>query len=106
MTMYRMAAPSTGQTGVDAGTFYLSETGGLSNYSSSAFTCFNDNGAGAGTANDGIQNGTEAAVSVGASNSVVVATGADVVCSITNTRNRGAIELQKVWSGTGGQTTL
>ena len=26
--------------------------------------------------------------------------------AITNTRNRGAIELQKVWSGTPGQTTL
>ena len=50
--------------------------------------CFNDNGAGTGgVANDGIQNGTEPAVSVGASDSVAVAQGADVVCTYTNTRH-------------------
>ena len=30
----------------------------------------------------------------------------DVICTITNTRNTGTIELKKVWVGPGGQTTL
>ena len=29
-----------------------------------------------------------------------------MVCTFTNTRNQGSIELKKIWSGTGGQTTL
>ncbi|HSD98561.1 MAG TPA: hypothetical protein VLB73_02570 [Patescibacteria group bacterium] len=35
-----------------------------------------------------------------------VTNGQDIVCTITNTRSTGTIELKKVWSGTGGQTTL
>ena len=35
-----------------------------------------------------------------------MAKGADVVCTFTNTRDQGTIELKKVWSGTPGQTTL
>src|SRR6202007_2321640 len=98
---------TTGEKAVNTGTFYLSETGGLTNYSSSAFTCFNDNGDGTGgIAHNGIQDGTEANVAVGVDHAVSGGTGDDVVCSITNTRTRGAIELQKVWSGTPGQTTL
>ena len=37
---------------------------------------------------------------------VPVADEADVLCTITNTRKQGSIELVKAWSGTGGQTTL
>jgi hypothetical protein len=97
---------STGQKGVDTGTFYLSETSGLTNYTASAFTCFNDNGGTTGTANDGIKNGDEATVSVGASDSVVVGTGDDVVCSVTNTRKQGKIELRKDFVGTAGKVNL
>src|SRR3954451_24054989 len=101
------AAPlTTGQKNVDTGTFYLSETGGLADYTTGSFTCFNDNGGTTGTANDGIKNGDEATVSVGANDSVQVTTGDDVVCSITNTRNQGKIELQKHWVGTAGNTTV
>src|SRR3954451_18855711 len=101
------AAPlTTGEQTVDTGNFFLSENGGLTDYTSSAFTCFNDNGAGGGTANNGTKDGTEANVAVGANNSVSVTKNDDVVCSITNTRNQGKIELKKVWSGAGGQTTL
>ena len=100
------AAPlTTDSNAVDTGTFFVSETGGLTNYSSS-LACFNDNGAGGGTANDGIKNGTEPTVTPGANNSVAVAANDDVVCTFTNTRNGGAIELVKEWVGTGGQTTL
>ena len=82
--------------GVDTGDFYLSETGGLTNYTAGSFTCFNDNGGTTGTAHNGTKDGDEANVSVGTDNVVHVGTSDDVVCSITNTRNRGAIELQKV----------
>ncbi len=100
------AAPlTTGQNPVDTGTYYVSESGGLANYSSS-LACFNDNGAGGGTANNGIKDGSEPAVSPDGSNGVSVGSGDHVICTFTNTRNRGTIELTKVWSGTAGQTTL
>ncbi len=38
--------------------------------------------------------------------SITLAAGENKVCTITNTRNTGTIELKKVWSGTGGQTNL
>jgi outer membrane biosynthesis protein TonB len=77
---------STGANTVDTGTYFVSEV--LTNPTdyATSLACFNDNGAGGGTANDGIQNGTEPAVSVGASDSVAVTQGADVVCTYTNTR--------------------
>ncbi len=96
---------TTGQNPVDTGTYYVSESGGLANYSSS-LACFNDNGAGGGTANNGIKDGLEPAVSPDGSNGVSVGSGDHVICTFTNTRNRGTIELTKVWSGTAGQTTL
>ena len=37
---------------------------------------------------------------------IVVAKGDAITCTITNSRNKGSIELKKIWSGTGGQTTL
>ena len=46
---------------VDTGTFFLSETGGLADYTASAFTCFNDNGGTTGTAHNGIKDGDEGA---------------------------------------------
>ena len=56
------AAPlTTGANSVPNGTYYVSETGGLSNYSSS-LACFNDNGAGGGSANNGIKDGSEPAI--------------------------------------------
>jgi uncharacterized repeat protein (TIGR01451 family) len=84
------AAPlTTGAQTVNTGTYYVSETGGLTDYSSS-LAC-TDNGQ---------------AVTPGANNSVSVTTGHAVVCTFTNTRNQGTIELKKVWVGGGGQTTL
>jgi hypothetical protein len=85
---------TTGQKGVDTGTYYLSENGGLTNYTAGSFTCFNDNGAGT-NANNGVKDGDESSVTVGANNSVPVGTGDDVVCSITNTRNTGSIQVTK-----------
>ncbi len=38
------------------------------------------------------------------SNGVSVGSGDHVICTFTNTRNRGTIELTKVWSGTAGQS--
>jgi hypothetical protein len=97
---------STGTRTVDTGTYYVSESGGLANYTASAPSCFNDNGAGGGTAGNGVKDGSEQTVSVGANGGVSVGKNDKVVCSITNTRQSGSIELKKVWSGTAGQTTL
>ena len=38
--------------------------------------------------------------------SIVLGNGENIVCTFTNTLQQGTIELQKVWSGTAGQTTL
>jgi hypothetical protein len=80
---------TTGSQAVNTGTYFVSETGGLTNYSSS-LAC-TDNGS---------------SVTPGANNSVQVATGHAVICTFTNTRDQGSIELQKEWVGPGGQTTL
>ena len=87
------AAPLTTGTNIaqPSTTYYVSETGGLTGYSSS-LAC--------------TRNGT--AFTPGADGSVVF--GMDdlshVVCTFTNTRDQGSIELKKVWVGTPGQTTL
>jgi hypothetical protein len=84
------AAPLTsGVQTVNTGVYYVSESGGLTDYSAQLACTSNGN-----------------PVTPGASNSVTVAASAVVVCTFTNTRNTGSIELKKVWSGTGGQTTL
>ena len=75
--------------------------GGLTNYDSS-LACFNDNGAGGGIANNGIKDGDEASVTPRRRQRVAVAKGDDVVCTFTNTRQRGSIELKKTWVGHGG----
>ena len=98
---------TTGETAVDTGTYFVSENPNpITNYSTT-LACFNDIGGGAGgVANDGIKNGTESDVSVAANGSVAVTTADDVVCTFTNTRDRGKIELGKVWRGTVGEVTL
>ena len=83
---------TTGANTVPSGvTYYLSETGGLGDYSQ-VLTC--------------LKNGQN--LVPGANGSVVVDTNDTVVCKWTNTRRSGSIELQKQWAGpgTGGQTTL
>ena len=45
-------------------------------------------------------------LSPGASNSVSVGTNDVVVCTFTNTRNQGSIELRKHWVGTAGTVTI
>ncbi|HEX6576711.1 MAG TPA: hypothetical protein VF042_17205 [Gemmatimonadaceae bacterium] len=80
---------TTGVKNAAVGTYYVSESGGLDDYSSQ-LACTNK--------------GTS--FTPGASNSITVASGDVVVCTFTNTRNQGSIELTKVWSGTPGQTTL
>jgi len=94
------AAPlTTGQNTVSPGTYFVSETGGLTNYGSS-LACFND------ANNNGVNDAGDSTVTPGGSNSVAVASNQHVICTFTNTRNTGTIELKKVWVGTGGQTTL
>jgi hypothetical protein len=84
------AAPlTTGANTVDTGTFYVSETGGLDNYDS-ALAC--------------TKNGQ--AYTPGANNSVVVGKNDVVVCTFTNTRHTGTIELKKVWVGGAGIVDL
>ena len=84
------AAPlTTGAKGVNAGTYYVSESGGLANYSAQ-LEC--------------TRNGSP--VNPGADNAVTVDADDVVVCTFTNTRNQGSIELKKVWVGDAGQTTL
>jgi prealbumin domain-containing protein len=97
---------TTDENTVNTGTYYVSETGGLTGYTSS-LACFNDNGAGEdGEAGNGIQNGDEPNVTPDSDGGVEVTTGDDIVCTFANTRDRGQIELRKVWVGIAGQTTL
>jgi hypothetical protein len=87
------AAPlTTGQNTVNTGTYYLSETGGLTNYTASALVCFND-------ANNNGTNDGESSVTVGANDSVTVAKDAHVICTYTNTRDTGTVIVKKVMVG-------
>ena len=84
------AAPlTTGANDVDTGTYYVSETGGLADYTSELDCTRNG---------DDFTPGIDGEVTVGAEDVVV--------CEFTNTRKEGSIELKKKWVGTGGQTTL
>jgi hypothetical protein len=83
---------TTGQLPVNTGTYFVSETGGLTDYDSS-LACFNDNGAGGGTAGNSIQDGSEPVVTSTGGN-VAVTQGSDIVCTFTNTRDQGKIELR------------
>jgi hypothetical protein len=96
---------TTTQKAVDTGSYYVSETGGLSAYNSS-LACFNDNGAGGGTANNGIKDGAEPTLSPGTNNSVSVGDGDHVICTFTNTRNQGTIVIQKITKPIGASTSF
>src|SRR5262249_25946301 len=77
---------------VDTGTYWFSEDStGLGNYDTS-FGC-----TGAAATPTKLSNYNY---------SLVVAKGETVVCTFTNTRQQGSVELKKVWVGPGGQTTL
>ena len=79
--------PRTDPNSVDTGTYYVSETD-PGPYSTSL---------------DCVDNSTDPAtpVAVGANNSVDVTSGSVIVCTFTNTRNQGSIELKKHWVGHG-----
>ena len=47
-----------------------------------------------------------ATVTPGENNSVAVTKGSDIVCTFTNTRDTGKIELKKHWVGTAGSVTI
>ncbi len=84
------AAPlTTGANTVNTGTYFVSESGGLADYDQ-ALAC--------------TRNGN--AFTPGANGQVDVNKSDVVVCTFTNTRKTGSIELKKAWSGTAGQTTL
>src|SRR5258706_589203 len=98
----RSAPPGTRAHTLDTATYNVSESGGLT-YFASSLSCFNDN---VFFFNDTAT--TEIYTlslhdALPISGNVVVATGDTIVCTFTNTRNQGSIELNKVWSGTGGQ---
>jgi hypothetical protein len=79
---------TTGVKTVNTGTYYVSEIA-LSDYISTLACTDNGN-----------------SVTPGADNALSVGNGHAVVCTFTNTRKQGTIELKKVWSGTPGLTTL
>ena len=90
---------TTDSNPVDTGTYFISEVGGLTGYTTSV-ACFNDIGGGTGgVANDGIKNGSEPTVTVGANGAVIVGKNADVVCTFTNSRflHPGTIGFWKNW---------
>ena len=79
---------STDQKTVNTGTYYLSETGGLSNYDAN-LSCFNDEN------NNGDKNRGEDIVHIGNHNSVRVDTDQHIVCTFTNTRDTGTLNVHK-----------
>ena len=86
------ADATTGPNAVDTGTYYVSET---------------DPGP-YGTTLDCVDNSTDPAtpVAVGADDSVARELGSVIVCTFTNTRDQGSIELKKHWVGHGGNVTI
>ncbi|MDD2482786.1 MAG: VWA domain-containing protein [Candidatus Shapirobacteria bacterium] len=89
---------STGQNNVITGTYYLSETNGLDNYTASPLSCFND-------VNNNGTNDTEPVISIGANDSVSVAKDQHIICIYTNTRKTGDIKFDKVVLGGSAQDT-
>src|SRR4051794_24383519 len=81
---------TTGTTDVESGTYYLSEAVGNASDYASALSC--------------TDNGSNAAI--GSSSSVSAQSGHAVVCTFTNTRNQGSLELKKHWVGGAGDVTL
>ena len=84
---------TTGANTVETGTYFVSEVPNPITDYSTTLDCIN-------TA-DG-----DAVVPVDADGGVAVATGDAVVCTFTNTRDQGTIELKKHWVGTVGEVTL
>ncbi len=83
---------TTGQVSVDTGTYYMSEAGSLSDYSTSPLSCYND-------ANDNGINDNETTVIPGKDDSVNVGNGEHVICAYTNTRNTGSVTIYKIVRG-------
>lgn len=82
------AAPlTTGVNPVITGTYYVSETGGLTNYTT-ALACTDNS----------------APITPGVNNSLIVAKDHVVVCTFTNTRDTGTIKVNKVLEEIGGTT--
>ena len=81
------AADVVSGAGFDAGTYTLAETAGPGGYSASAWSCTNG-------------------VTVNGNNEITVALGQSTVCSVTNTREQGKIELVKDWVGTPSSVDL
>src|SRR5207248_2164597 len=83
---------TTGPVTVDTGTYYFSEdSSGLGNYD----TRFGCTGAVASPTTISLHDALP-----------TLASSETVVCTFTNTRKTGSVELKKVWSGTVGETTL
>ena len=80
---------TTGTQIVNTGTYYVSEFGSLADHSANLICTDNSQ-----------------SVTPGANTSLTVAAGHAIICTYTNTRNTGTIELKKIWSGTPGTTTL
>ncbi|MFY9588172.1 MAG: hypothetical protein WAT66_12030, partial [Actinomycetota bacterium] len=90
---------TTGKQVVTVGTHTVGETAAgttnLNDYAKS-IECKNNGGS-----------GSIVASGIGASLSgVPTPAGSDIVCTITNSRNQGTIQLKKVWSGGAGNATL
>jgi uncharacterized repeat protein (TIGR01451 family) len=81
---------TTGAKSVDTGTYYVSESVTNAGDYTSTLAC-TDNGQ---------------SVTPGAGNSLTVGENHTVVCTYTNTRKQGSIELKKHWVGTAGSATL
>ena len=75
---------STGALGVNTGTYYVSENGGLDGYDS-VLNCTDNN----------------FPIDVGRGNSVTVGVGDTVVCTFTNTRQQGSLLVNKLEDTTG-----
>ena len=84
---------TTGSNTVDTGTYFVAESFDSPTNASDYTTTLacTDNGA---------------PVTPGASDSVAVTNGHAIVCTYTNTRKPGTIELTKTWNGTKGNVTL
>jgi uncharacterized repeat protein (TIGR01451 family) len=85
---------TTGENAVAPGTYYVSEDYDAALYGQ-ALACFVD------TSGNGVQDGQESTRTTGAGGSVAVADGEDVVCTFTNTRKQGTLEIRKDFVGSG-----
>ena len=79
----------TGTSTVDTGTYFVSEAFDSNLYTKS-LACFND------ANNNGVNDSSDSAVTVGANDSVAVGSGQHVICTYTNTRKTGTIEVKKI----------